>query len=217
MADLFWGITMTGITNFWPDLLMVFGAFALAVGSPGPSNLSIMGTSMHEGRVTGLVLAAGVSLGSITWGLLATAGVTSLLAQYPQALWAIQIAGALYLLYLGFRSARAALGPDLAPLGASPVTSDRLRATLLRGILMHLTNPKAILTWTAIIALGLRPDMPGSVVGVMLMGCFAISLILNSTYAIVFSTPALIAGYRQIRRPAEWALSGFFAVAGLSC
>jgi threonine efflux protein len=162
------------------------------------------------------VLAAGVALGSITWGLLATAGVTSLLAQYPQGLRAIQIAGAVYLLYLGFRSALAALGPDTSPQGSSPVTSDRLRTILLQGILMHITNPKAILTWTAIVALGLRADMPVSVVAIMLSGCFLISLVFNSTYAIVFSAPPLIAGYRRIRRPAEWALSGFFTVAGVN-
>jgi threonine efflux protein len=201
------------LIKFWPDMLLVWGAFILAAGSPGPSNMMVMSTAMQEGRVKGLALAFGVSLGSITWGILTTAGVATLLIKYPQALSAIKIAGALYMFFLAFRSGRAAIGPD--PAFKEAKASPNLGLTVLSGVLMHLTNPKAILGWTAIIALGLRDDMPMLVIVAMLLGCYILSLTLNTTYAMLFSSNAMIAGYRRVRRPVEWGLAGFFTLAGL--
>ncbi|SEG57042.1 hypothetical protein [Bosea lathyri] len=78
---------------------------------------------------------------------------------------------------------------------------------------MHLTNPKAILSWTAIIALGLRPDAPVAIVYAIIIGCLLISLLINQGYAILFSSAPMIAGYRRIRRRAEACLAAFFAFA----
>jgi threonine/homoserine/homoserine lactone efflux protein len=192
-------------------LLIVYAAFLLAVASPGPSTLAIMGTSMEQGRRAGLLLALGVTTGSLTWGILAAIGVSALVAAHAGMLQFIKIAGGLYLLYLAWRSARSAMQPD-QPKGIGHVSGKR---TYLRGYLMHLTNPKAILGWTAIIALGLRPDAPGWVLFAIVGGCLMISITINLGYACLFSTPAMIAGYRRIRRWAEGALAVFFTFAGL--
>jgi threonine/homoserine/homoserine lactone efflux protein len=191
------------------QLLLVYVAFLLAVASPGPSTLAIVGTSMEQGRRAGLMLALGVTSGSFTWGILAAAGVSALIAAHAGMLEVIKIAGGLYLLYLAWRSARSALHPD-QPKGVGLATG---RRTFLRGYLMHLTNPKAILSWTAIIALGLRADAPGWVVLAIIGGCLMISMTVNLGYACLFSTPAMISGYRRIRRWAEGALAVFFTFA----
>lgn len=205
---------MQALLPYLPDLLLVYSAFAIAVGSPGPSNMAIMGTSMEQGRAAGLTLALGVTTGSLTWGLLSTAGVSALIAAHAGMLLVIKIAGGLYLLYLGWRSARSALRrgdmPELAANG-QPVDFRRI---YLRGYLMHITNPKAILGWTAIIAIGLKPDMPASVVVALLAGCGLISLTFNCSYALVFSSQPMVRGYRRARRYIEGALAGVFAFAG---
>lgn len=195
-------------SQLW-SLLLVYAAFVLAVASPGPSTLAIMGTSMEHGRRAGLLLGLGVSTGSLTWGILAAIGVSALIAAHAGMLQAIKIVGGLYLLYLAWRSARSAARPEQT--GAIGHVSGR--STYLRGYLMHLTNPKAILSWTAIIALGLRPDAPGWVLFAIVGGCLLISVTINLGYACLFSTPSMIAGYRRIRRWAEGALAIFFTFA----
>jgi threonine/homoserine/homoserine lactone efflux protein len=78
---------------------------------------------------------------------------------------------------------------------------------------MHLTNPKAILSWTAIIALGLRPDAPALLAYAIVIGCGLISLLINQGYAMLFSSAPMIAGYRRVRRRTEAVLAAFFAFA----
>lgn len=192
-----------------PSLMLVYSAFILAVASPGPSNLQIMATSMERGRGAGSTLALGVTAGSLTWGILAAIGVTGLIVAHPGALYAIKIVGGLYLLFLAWRSARSAMRAEMPP--ARMVASGR--RTFLRGYLMHITNPKAILSWTAIIALALRPDTPPVVLYAIIIGCMLISLAINQFYAVLFSTASMIAGYRRIRRKAEACLAAFFTFA----
>ena len=206
---------LASLLPYLPDLLLVYSAFAIAVGSPGPSNMAIMGTSMEQGRTAGLTLALGVTTGSLTWGLLSAAGVSALIAAHAGMLQVIKIAGGLYLLYLGWRSARSAMRRgDMPELTASGQPFD-LRRIYLRGYLMHITNPKAILGWTAIIAIGLKPDMPASVVLALLAGCGLISLTFNCSYALVFSSKPMVRGYRRARRYIEGALAAVFAFAGV--
>jgi threonine/homoserine/homoserine lactone efflux protein len=192
-----------------PGLMLVYSAFILAVASPGPSNLQIMATSMERGRSAGSTLPLGVTAGSLTWGILAAIGVTGLIVAHPGALYAIKIVGGLYLLFLAWRSARSAMRAEMPP--AKMVGSGR--RTFLRGYLMHITNPKAILSWTAIIALAQRPDTPPVVLYAIITGCMLISLAINQFYAVLFSTASMIAGYRRIRRKAEACLAAFFTFA----
>lgn len=91
------------------QLLIVYTAYVIAAGSPGPSNMRIMGVAMARGRGAALVLASGVVSGSIFWGLMASTGISALLARYAQALLVLQVFGGLYLLFLAFRAGRAAL------------------------------------------------------------------------------------------------------------
>lgn len=200
---------MDELARHLPALTLVYSAFILAVASPGPSNLAVMATSMERGRRAGMTLALGVTAGSLSWGVLAAIGVSALIAGHPGALYAIKIVGGLYLLFLAWRSARSAMRADMP----APKAAVSGRRTFLRGYLMHITNPKAILSWTAIIALGLRPDAPALLVYTIIIGCGLISLVINQGYAALFSSAPMIAGYRRIRRRVEAVLAAFFAFA----
>ena len=101
-------------------LLVVFTAYVIAAGSPGPSTLRIMGVAMNQGRRAGLALVAGVISGSPFWGLSAATGISALLARYAEALIVLKISGRIYLLYLAFRAARSALTSDPAISSGSP-------------------------------------------------------------------------------------------------
>src|SRR5580704_7710547 len=88
--------------------MLAYSVFVLGIVSPGPNILAVIGTSMAMGRRSGIALALGVGAGSFCWAMLTAAGLSALLASYAAALTAIKIGGALYLLWLAYKSFRSA-------------------------------------------------------------------------------------------------------------
>ncbi|UVK35959.1 LysE family translocator (plasmid) [Mesorhizobium sp. AR10] len=202
--------------NHLNHLLIVYMAYVVAAGSPGPSTMRIMGTAMQQGRQAALALSAGVVTGSIFWGIMAATGISALLASYAQALVILKVLGGCYLLYLAFKAGRGALTPDQHD--ATPGTARRPISGLglyRRGLLMHLSNPKSILAWIALVTLGLGPDASPTDVIVILAGCAVLSVTIFCGYAVVFSTQPMVRMYRRARRGIEVVLAVAFGCAGL--
>lgn len=195
------------------NLMLVYLTYLIAVASPGPSNMAIMGVAMKQGRPAAVALAFGILTGSLFWAGLAAAGISTLLTQVGQALIVVKIAGGLYLLFLAYKSARAALSAE-APAGrfAAPAT---LLRHYRRGLLLHLTNPKSILGWAAIMSLGLKPGAPAHTLAAILGGCAAIGLTVFVGYALLFSTGAMARAYAKARRGIEGTLALVFGYAGV--
>ncbi|MGF6708700.1 LysE family translocator [Pseudomonas frederiksbergensis] len=197
-------------------LLLVFTAYIVGAASPGPSNMRIMGIAMHQGRKPALLLAAGVISGSFFWGSMAATGVSAILAQFAQALTALKIVGGIYLIYLAIKAGRSAFVSDKRieqMMAAAPTVSGF--SLYRRGLLMHLTNPKALLGWIATMTLGLGPEATPTTVAIILAGCAVLSITIFCGYAIVFSTAPMIRGYRKARRWIEGTLALVFGAAGI--
>lgn len=196
------------------QLMLVYATYLIATASPGPSNMAIMGVAMGQGRSAALTLSLGVVTGSMFWAILAATGIATVLAAYAQALFAIKIAGGLYLLYLAYKSARAALSANPAQQRVSRTPDSRFALYRL-GLLLHLTNPKAVLAWIAIMSLGLRADASSYTLLAIVAGCAALGVVVFGGYALVFSTPPMVRGYQKARRWIEATLAVFFGYAGL--
>ncbi|CAM3192705.1 LysE family translocator [Paracoccus nototheniae] len=196
------------------QLLIVYAAYVIATASPGPSNMAIMAVAMRQGRGPALTLALGVMTGSLIWAVLAASGMSAFLASYAHALFALKIVGGVYLLYLAFRAARSALRGQAPEAGLVDAPASR-RALYRRGMLLHLTNPKAVLAWMAIMSLGLRPDAPAATLQAIILGCAGLGLIVFGGYALVFSTAPMVRAYQKARRGIEGVLALFFGYAGL--
>lgn len=78
-----------------------------------------------------------------------------------------------------------------------------------------MTNPKAALSWIAIISLGLQDGSPFWVGAAIVVGSFILSLFVYVMYAVAFSTPFMVRIYGRARRIIQGALGVFFAVAGV--
>lgn len=197
-------------------LLLVYAAYIIAAGSPGPSNMRIMGVAMDQGQRAALVLSAGVVSGSIFWGAMAATGISALLTRYAEALTVLKVFGGLYLIYLAFKAGKVALTSDEkfaeAARGDDAVSNSALYR---RGLLMHLTNPKSILAWIALVTLGLGPGVSWHTLVAILGGCAALSVTIFCGYAIVFSTAPMVRMYRRARRWIEGTLAVFFGAAGI--
>ena len=206
---------MQDISPYLPGILLAYSAFLLAIASPGPNILAVIGTSMSVNRASGMSLAMGVATGSFTWALLTVFGLSAVLATYASALLFIKIFGGLYLLWLAYKSFKSAASSH--DIEAKELAGGRRTpfGYFQRGYIIQMTNPKAALAWIAIISLGLQEGAPLWVGAVIVLGTFALSIIIHLLYAIAFSTPVMVRVYGKARRVIQGVLGTFFALAGL--
>lgn len=185
--------------------VILFAAF-LAAGSPGPATLAIAGTSMASGRRSGLALASGVTTGSFIWSVAAAFGLGAVMAANVWVFEIIRYVGAGYLAWLAFKSARSAWSSSkLATRDMAPSTPRRAYA---KGLALHLTNPKAVLFFGALYAIGVPPGTGPSALFTVILAVGVQSAILFHLYALIFSSTKVAAAYAGARR---W-FEGFFAI-----
>ncbi|MDD5334349.1 MAG: LysE family translocator [Rhodoferax sp.] len=196
------------------QLGLAYATYLVGAGSPGPSNMAIMGMAMSAGRKPALWLTAGVVSGSLFWGALAALGVSQVLATFTTGLIVMKVVGGLYLLWLALKSARAARRPDAVHGPAAGTSDTSARSLYLRGASMHLTNPKAILSWLAVVTLALPPGAPRPVALLVLAGCMVLGVLIFGGYALAFSTATARRLYTAARRWLESLLAAVFGYAG---
>ncbi|UXX84489.1 LysE family translocator [Roseovarius pelagicus] len=194
------------------ETVLLLIAWAVAGGSPGPATLAISGTAMDEGRVAGLSIAAGIFCGSAFWGIAAGAGMSAVMLANAWVFEVIRYAGAAYLMWLAFKAFKRALHP---PAAARMRAASGLRRLWLKGALIHVTNPKAILSWGAIYAIALPPGATPAAVWWLFAMLIATSAVVFFGYGLLFSAPRIARGYTRLRRGFDAAFAVLFGAAGL--
>ncbi len=193
--------------NFFIAALVV----ALA---PGPDNLFVLAQSATHGARAGFSVICGLCTGICVQTVLLIVGVSALIAASPIAFFVLQCCGAAYLLYLAYKSfqvragvvkleERDAGGEMRAGMEGAMVAGKEgagsagaegaglsFRRLYLRGIIMNLTNPKAVLFALSFIppAVDMSRNMSPSLQMVVLGAEFV-----TATF-IVFGSIALLAG-----------------------
>lgn len=195
------------------ELVALLIAWAVAGGSPGPATLTISGTAMAHGRAAGVAAGAGVLVGSATWGVASALGMGTLMLTHAWIALSLKYIGAGYLLWLALKSLRSALRPDDTRLQKG--LSGPLRRVFLKGLLIHLTNPKAILSWGAIYAIALPAGAGYSAVFTLFFQLVAVSALVFIGYGLLFSTPRISRAYARLRRGFEALFAALFGAAAL--
>jgi threonine/homoserine/homoserine lactone efflux protein len=201
--------------HYLPHLALAWAAYFIAVVSPGPATMALIGTSMTKGRNAGMAFAAGVMTGSLCWACLSAVGLAALLAAYAEFLIVLKIAGGLYLLFLAWKAFRSAASSDTTALDVTGAGRQSMRRLYLNGLALHLTNPKAALVWISLVALGLPAGAPASLIAIYVAGCFLIGMLSLNAFALMFSAPPVVAAYRKARRYIEAGMGALFAFAGI--
>jgi threonine/homoserine/homoserine lactone efflux protein len=125
----------------------------------------------------------------------------------------LRYAGASYLLFLALKSLRSALGKH-AP-AKTRAHGGGMAQVFAKGALIHLTNPKAILSWASIYTLVLPAGASTGQVFGLFAFLYSGSILIFPGYALLFSTPGVTAAYARLRRWFELAFAGFFGFASL--
>ncbi|MDX3927539.1 MAG: LysE family translocator [Shinella sp.] len=205
---------MTDITPYLPQLAIAWTAYLIATASPGPAILAIIATSVSQGRAAGLALAFGVLTGSYTWAVLTASGLSALIRTYGQAIVILKIAGGCYLLWLAWNALRSAMTSGEKYRVRRTAVPLSPRRQYLKGLGIHLTNPKAIFAWIMLTSLGMPAGAPVTVTAAFIAGCMAIGLVTFLGFALVFSLGPVHRAYMKSRRLIEGLMAGFFAFAG---
>lgn len=209
------GCSMTDLTPYLPQLAVAWTAYFIATAAPGPAIIAIIATSISQGRRSGLALASGVLTGSYVWAILTASGLSALIRTYGEALVVLKIVGGCYLLWLAWNAWRAARRSEAAyraQMAAMPPLS--LRRQYLKGLGIHITNPKAIFNWIMLTSLGMPPGAPGGVMATFIGGCMLIGIAVFLGFALVFSLGPVHRAYLKARRAIEGIMAAFFAFAG---
>ena len=151
--------------------------------------------------------------GATGWAVLAGLGLSVWLTGFAHGIFILKLFGGLYLLWMAFKSFKSAMKPDSDRTSLSPVPGRRNLYS--RGLALHLTNPKAILSWAAVITLSQSENGSTSVLIFTLIGCLTITFVIHYTYAAVFASKAAMAAYAKARRWIEGLLAAVFGYAGL--
>lgn len=126
-----------------PEQFFGFLAAAMLITlSPGPDNLMVLGFGVSRGRAQGMAFGLGCALGCLSHTLLATLGVSALIAASPMAFSALKVCGGLYLLWLGIQALRSRGNAQVVHAKADDESLFRLFA---KGLLANSINPKVVL------------------------------------------------------------------------
>jgi threonine/homoserine/homoserine lactone efflux protein len=133
-----------------PELFAAFVAAAVAlILLPGPIVTLVVANSVAYGTRTGLVTAAGTTLGNALLVAVGAFGLGALLVVVADLIHWVRWIGVAYLVYLGireWRTALRALRPDESA-DAKPMRS--ARGVFGQGVLVAITNPKTIFFYVA--------------------------------------------------------------------
>ena len=132
-------------------LLIYVGTWVLVAISPGPAVLYVIAQASRGGVRRSLAGIAGLQLGSLLFFIAAGMGFAALLAAMTTAFFVLKILGALYLGWLGASWLWNSFRKRPAPGGLPEPEPAQHGRVFWQGLLIQLTNPKALLFATALL------------------------------------------------------------------
>lgn len=191
--------------------------FSPALLLPGPDFVAVVRNTLASGRRDGVLTALGVSLGITAYAGLSALGLSALFARLEWLEVAVRLAGSGFLTFLGIgllRTQHVDIDPPETDIPDTPRM--RRRNPVLLGLLVNLTNPKAIIFFASIFGSAISPQTPTWVLvtAVALVG--VCGLLWFSAIALLTATTQLLTGLHRhqhwIERMAGLAFIGFAVV-----
>ena len=202
---------MSDLATYLPGFAAAYSILLVAASSPGPAVAMLLGIATTQGRSPALVASAGIAFGSVVINLLTLLGVGLILSQVAWAMSLIRLIGAAYLAWLAYGAFRKAF--NAPPVRIGEVAEQRPSRLFIAGFLLQVTNPKAIVFWLAIAAIGATSGGGAGIVALFVLGAFLISFGCHGAWAVFLSASPMRRAYARARRWIEAGLGCFFAFA----
>ncbi len=165
--------------------IFVLAALALLL-MPGPAVLYIVGRSIEQGRLAGIVSTLGIALGSTVHVVFAALGLSAVLMQSALAFSVVKYLGAAYLVFLGIRTliSKEEVGE------VQPAKKMKYSRLFTQGFVVNLLNPKTALFFFAFLPQFVSKGQGSVVLQVIILGLIFVSMAIvsDSMYALVAGT-----------------------------
>jgi homoserine/homoserine lactone efflux protein len=205
--------------KLWLAFLVATTVIAI---SPGPGAVLSMSVGLRYGfrqalgSIAGLELALLLQLGVVALGLGAVLNAS------PTAFALIRLGGAAYLVWLGIERWRSAtrivpgIVPGVVHEAAAPSLPHSGRKLWLQGLLVNLTNPKAIIFMGAFVPQFIVPERPQALqLGIIGLTMVVSDVLVMGTYALLASRLRPLLQQPRHQRLQHRLFGAFFIGAGL--
>jgi threonine/homoserine/homoserine lactone efflux protein len=145
------------------DSWLLFASIAfVATITPGPAILLVTTHSVTFGTRCSIATMLGNVSGLFVMSLLSVMGLSAIILHSAPIFFAVKMVGALYLVFLGIKLWRNGFGLDVLRTAkkGEMQSKPRLSKLFINGLLVALSNPKAIAFTTALFPQFIRSDLP---------------------------------------------------------
>ncbi|MGE0153367.1 MAG: LysE family translocator [Reyranellaceae bacterium] len=201
------------------DYLLPLAGFALAhllaAASPGPSFAFITHTAVSRSRGAGVLASLAMAVGALVWAAGALYGLQAILKQVAWLELGLRLAGAAYLLWLGFNLLRSRPGPVAAQAPAAEPVRGGAAALFLRALVLQMSNPKVMVFFGSIFVALLPPAAPQWVFLTALGIVFVNEFLWYAALSLLFSTRGARRVFDRWRVWIDRATGGFLTLLGI--
>ncbi len=178
-----------------PTQLALFCAAALVLAvTPGPGLFYVAARTLAGGRAEGVASSVGTGLGGMVHVAAGALGVSAVVLASAELFTVLKLAGAAYLVWIGFRTIRSARREAaVCPAGAPPAPALGPRRAFREGVLVEALNPKTAAFFLAFVPQFVDPA--GSVAAQFVcLGFVSVALNTLADIAVAFAAGALRSG-----------------------
>jgi RhtB (resistance to homoserine/threonine) family protein len=149
--------------GYWSEFLTVVIVHLLAVVSPGPDFAMVLRQSLVAGRKAALWTSVGIGAGILVHVVYTLLGIGLIISQSIQLFNLIKLAGAVYLLFIGWKSLRAQRNSSPELYRQQAQQDYPISQALRIGFLTNALNPKATLFFLSLFSVIIKPDTPQTI------------------------------------------------------
>ncbi len=196
----------------WTSLGTIVGVWFVTVLTPGPNFLATVYTATTRSRRLGLMVAAGILVGTAIWATGSLLGLALLFQTATSLFQVVKLAGGVYLIYFGAKTIHSArnepttTGTRIRPLSA--------RQAFWHGLVVDLSNPKAAVFFASLFVVTVPPDaalwfkaLVISVVVIMAGGWYAL-------VACVVNLPPVATALKKVQKAIVYVTGTIFIALG---
>jgi threonine/homoserine/homoserine lactone efflux protein len=169
----------------------IIGISVVALGmvlTPGPNMIYLVSRSISQGWKAGLLSLAGTMVGFMVYMTMANVGLAAVFILVPELYAGLKIAGAVYLLYLAWKTLRPG---GLSVFDNRELARDSRWKLFRMGLMTNLLNPKAAIMYLALIPQFVTPSAGDPVTQGFILGSVQITISVVVNGAIVLAAGAI--------------------------
>ncbi|WP_072386514.1 LysE family translocator [Hyphomicrobium sp. CS1BSMeth3] len=201
--------------DYFGILLTIAVVQFLGAASPGPNFMIVTSYAINGSRRLALLASCGILLATLTWALLAATSVGVVMLRMPYVYQALQLAGALYLIWFGGKLLIGALRENSAvKQGANKQPHSGMLA-LRAGYTTSMTNPKSLAYYTSIFAVVMPKDSPDWLLAAAVSTAILVSAAWWASVAIFLTVPPIRSYYERAQRGINAVMGGLLVCLGL--